>query len=124
MALRDTFGDGSALLDQLMAVVRRDGLMDLVGGLNQVGADEQTTSWMGSGPNEPVSPDQVADALGRTRVESIASALGAAPDDVAAGIARILPAVVDRLTPSGTYPNHATLEAADMSDLDLPSLLG
>ena len=123
MALDDVFGDGSALLDQLMAVIRRDGLMDLLGGLNQVGADEQTATWMGSGPNAPVASDQVADALGRTRLEAMAAALGVAPQDVAAGVARLLPDVVDRLTPTGAYPNHAALLAADLTDLDVAAQL-
>ena len=123
MSLDSAFGDGSALLDQVMAMIRRDGLMDLLGGLNQVGADEQTTSWMGRGPNAPVAVDQVADALGRSRSSEMAAALGVAPDVLAAGIARILPDVVDRLTPDGSYPDHAALESADLSDLDVAALL-
>ena len=72
MDLRDTFGSGAGLLDQIVALIRRDGLMDLIGGLNQVGADDQTTSWMGPGANEPVSADRVRDALGPTRSQEIA----------------------------------------------------
>lgn len=124
MALDADFGDGTALLDQLMAVIRHDGLMDLVAGLNEAGAADQTTSWMGNGRNEPIDADQVKDALGRTRSEQMATALDSSPDQVAAGVARILPAVVDRLTPGGNYPDHATLAAADLSDLDLAALLG
>ncbi len=123
MALDTVFGDGSDLLDQLMAVIRTNGLMDLLGGLNEAGAVDQTTSWMGAGPNEPIAADQVKDALGRTRSEQIATALNTTPDQVAAGVARILPAVVDRLTPGGNYPDHAALNAADLSDLDLGALL-
>lgn len=78
---------------------------------------------MGNGPNAVVAADQVKDALGRTRSESIADALGSTTDEVAAGVARILPAVVDRLTPDGRYPNHAALESADLSDLDVAALL-
>ncbi len=56
----------------------RDGLMDLLGGLNQVGADEQTASWMGSGPNAPVDPDQVAAEIrGRVRRETGLTCSGA-----------------------------------------------
>ncbi len=123
MALDTVFGDGSGLLDQLMGVIRTSGLMDLLGGLNEAGAADQTTSWMGSGPNEPIGADQVKDALGRTRSEQIATALDVTSDQVAAGVARILPAVVDRLTPDGSYPDHASLSAADLSDLDLAELL-
>lgn len=123
MALDPAFGDGSALLDQLLAVIRHDGLMDLLGGLNEVGASDQTTSWMGHGPNEPIEADQVKDALGRSRSESIANALGTTPDQVSAAVARILPTVVDRLTPDGSYPDRATLAAVDLSDLDVAALL-
>lgn len=123
MALADTFGDGSELLGQLLGTIRHDGLMDLVGGLNEVGAADATTSWMGNGDNLPIAPDQVRDALGRTRSEALAAALGATPEQVADAVARILPAVVDRLTPNGSYPDHAELAAADLSDLDVAALL-
>ncbi len=122
--LRDAFGDGTDLLDQVMALIRRDGLMDLIGGLNQVGADDQTTSWMGPGSNEPVSADRVRDALGPTRSQEIATALGVSTDDVAAGMARLLPLVVDRLTPDGTYPDDERIDSTDLSDIDLVALLG
>jgi len=122
--LRDAFGDGTDLLDQVVALIRRDGLMDLIGGLNQVGADDQTTSWMGPGSNEPVSADRVRDALGPTRSQEIATALGVSTDDVAAGMARLLPLVVDRLTPDGTYPDDERLDSTDLSDIDLVALLG
>ncbi len=115
--------DGPALLDQLLALLRRDGLMDLIGGLNEAGAPDQTTSWMGAGPNQPVAADQVKDALGRSRSESIADALDTTPDAVAAGLARILPTVVDRLTPDGRYPDRDALASTDQSDVDLDALL-
>ncbi|UDY35328.1 YidB family protein [Dermatobacter hominis] len=123
MALEDEFGDGRALVDQLMVVIRRDGLMDLLGGLNEVGADDVTTSWMSAGPNRPVAADQVADALGATRSQEMADALGVTREQVAAGVARVLPPVVDRLTPDGRYPDHAALAAADLTDLDVAALL-
>lgn len=115
--------DGPALLDQLLALLRRDGLMDLIGGLNEADAPDQTTSWMGAGPNQPVAADQVKDALGRSRSESIAAALDTTPDAVAAGLARILPTVVDRLTPDGRYPDRDALASTDLSDVDLDALL-
>jgi uncharacterized protein YidB (DUF937 family) len=123
MAHVDDDGFGPALVEQLMAVIRRDGLMDLLGGLNQVGADEQTTSWMSAGPNRPVAVDQVRDALGATRTEQMATALGVSPERVADGVARVLPTVVDRLTPDGRYPDHSALQSADLSDLDVAALL-
>jgi uncharacterized protein YidB (DUF937 family) len=123
MGLTDELGDGTALVEQLMAVIRRDGLMDLVAGLNDAGAGDATGSWMGHGPNRPVAPDQVADALGRTRSQEIADALGTTPEVVVAGAARLLPAIVDRLTPDGRFPDHAELAAADLGDLDAAALL-
>ena len=45
-------------------------------------------------------------------------------DDVAAGMARLLPLVVDRLTPDGTYPDDERIDSTDLSDIDLIALLG
>ena len=55
---------------------------------------------------------------------TIATALGVSTDDVAAGMARLLPLVVDRLTPDGTYPDDERLDSTDLSDIDLVALLG
>ncbi|MEI2699021.1 MAG: hypothetical protein V9E94_11990 [Microthrixaceae bacterium] len=54
--------------------------------------------------------------------------LQADPEEVADGLARVIPAVVDRITPGGSMPTGAQLDDLDAgrlsAALDLPALLG
>ena len=104
-------------------MIRRDGLQDLLGGFNEAGAEDSVESWVGTGPNHPTDAGQVESAVGRTRTEAMASALGVAPDTLAAGLARLIPAVVDHLTPGARLPSGADLDAMDLSGIDAAALL-
>ena len=123
MSMQETFGDGTGLAEQLAAMIRTDGLQDLLAGFNDAGAESQVESWLGSGANEPVGTGVVEKAIGRTRTEAMASALGVTPEQVASGLGRLIPAAVDHLTPGGHLPTGEQLDALDLSSLDLASLL-
>ncbi len=123
MSLQETFGDGTELVARLGDVIRTDGLQDLLAGFDDADAVSQVQSWLGDGPNEAVEPGAVEKALGRTRTEALASSLHVTPDQVAAGLARVVPAVVDHLTPGGHLPSGAQLDAMDLSGIDAGALL-
>jgi len=127
MSLSDTFGNGEELLDQLGAMIRTDGLQDLLAGFNDAGAESQVESWVGSSENQPTDAGDVKRAVGRGRIQSMAEQLGASPDEVAAGLARVIPTVVDAITPGGRFPDGAELDALDLphrlSGVDVGALL-
>jgi uncharacterized protein YidB (DUF937 family) len=58
-------------------------------------------------------------AVGRTRIQAMAERLDATEDQVAEGLARVIPAAVDAITPGGARPTGAQLDA-----MDLPALIG
>ncbi|MCU0634453.1 MAG: YidB family protein [Gemmatimonadaceae bacterium] len=62
-------------------------------------------SWVGTGPNEPITAAQVIDGLGRERVEKLAGMVGVSVDTIAAQLSKVLPGLVDALTPDGTVPD-------------------
>ena len=64
-------------------------------------------SWVGSGANQPVTPAELERALGSEAIARLARSAGADPARVAAGLAEILPRVVDQLTPAGALPGGA-----------------
>ena len=70
MSLTERFGDGRELLDQLGAMIRSDGLSDLLAGFNDAGEESQVESWVGSIANEPTDASAVKRAIGEGRITS------------------------------------------------------
>src|SRR5690349_10983227 len=52
------------------------GLGDLVAGFQRAGLGHIADSWVGTGPNHPVSPDQLRNVLGQDRVQDMANQAG------------------------------------------------
>ena len=61
-------------------------------------------SWVGTGANQPLSPDQVHQAFGSDTVKELAAKVGLTPQDLAAKLSAILPQAIDHLTPGGAMP--------------------
>lgn len=117
MSLTERFGDGAGLVAQLGGLLRTDGLSDLLAGFNDAGAESEVESWLGSVPNQPTEASAVQRAIGRGRLEAMASQLGAEPEEVADGLARVIPVAVDALTPGGRRPTGAELDSLDLGQL-------
>src|ERR1700759_3855158 len=83
------------------------GLGDLMNQLQQGGQGDAANSWVGKGPNKPVSPGDLASALGADQIDSIASQSGLSRDDLLKGLSQYLPQVVDHLTPDGRLPTDS-----------------
>lgn len=82
------------------------GLGGLVGAFEQAGLGNIVQSWIGHGPNQPVSPNQLQSALGEDQVQSMANQSGMAPNDFLSQLSQHLPSVVDRMTPNGRLPDE------------------
>jgi uncharacterized protein YidB (DUF937 family) len=80
------------------------GLKGLLDDLDVAGLTEQVGSWVGTGPNKRVSGKKIEQALGSKKVAAAAKRAGVSEEEAAAGIAKLLPAVVDYLTPDGRVP--------------------
>ena len=63
--------------------------------------------WISNGPNPGISGEQIIDVIGKDKVAAIAARAGLTEDQVAAGVSKLLPLVVDHLTPNGTVPAHS-----------------
>lgn len=57
------------------------GLGGLLTMFQQAGLGDVAQSWVGNGPNQPVSPQQLHSALGDEQVQSMATQSGLAPQD-------------------------------------------
>jgi uncharacterized protein YidB (DUF937 family) len=85
------------------------GLGALVDRLRQAGLGEQVDSWVGTGANQPVAPEQLEQAFGPDALAGMAQRLGiggggAAGGGMAAALAALLPQVINGLTPQGRVP--------------------
>jgi len=61
----------------------------------------QAQQWVGTGPNPPITGDHVQQVFGNDTVQQVAGQLGVPPTQAASGLAALLPAVIDKLTPPG-----------------------
>ena len=71
---------------------------------DQRGLGPQASSWIGTGANQSITPEQLTQALGPQRVESLSSRAGLGKVAGAAAIAALLPVLIDKLTPQGRAP--------------------
>ena len=73
-------GGNNAMLDVVMQMLSNKGgnggLAGLVQAFQQNGLGEQMNSWISTGQNLPVSPDQIKAALGSGQLGQIAGQLG------------------------------------------------
>ena len=83
-----------------------DGLGGLIKQFQQKGLADVVDSWVGSGKNKIVAPDQIYVALGGDVVDDLSRRTGLTRDQVVAELARMLPNVVDNLTPDGRLPTR------------------
>ena len=89
------------------------GLSALISQLTSRGLGDVVQSWVGTGPNKEVSPDQLARAMDPKLLEQLAAKFGISPQAVTAHLADVLPKVVDRLTPDGKIPEESGAEAEE-----------
>ena len=85
------------------------GLGGLLDKLQKGGLGNAANSWVGSGPNQPVSPGQLGSALGPDIIKTIAQRSGLSEEEITKQLSQVLPGVVDKLTPQGRLPTMAEL---------------
>jgi uncharacterized protein YidB (DUF937 family) len=94
------------------------GLQSLIGQLESAGLGNVVNSWVGSGPNQPIAPEQLAQALPPEQVQSMAQQAGTTPEALLQMLAHALPHAVDHATPNGEVP------AAGASTPDFAGMIG
>ncbi len=85
------------------------GLGGLMASFEQAGLGHIAQSWVGNGPNQSVSPQQLQNVFGEQQVQSMAGQAGMAPTDFLSQLSQHLPSAVNGMTPSGQLPNEGTM---------------
>lgn len=107
-------GIGSVLMNMLSGestgtAATGGGLGGLLSSFEQAGLGHIAQSWIGNGPNQPVSAQQLQTVLGNDQVQTMASQAGMAPHDFLSQLSQHLPRVVDGMTPNGQIPEEGTI---------------
>lgn len=111
-AAGSALGDGTnSLTSGLLQLIQNQpgGLQGLVQSFHDKGLGGIVSSWIGTGPNPPISGDQVHQVLGSDQVKALAAKAGISPDVAGTAIAQILPGLIDKLTPNGSLPDHSNV---------------
>jgi uncharacterized protein YidB (DUF937 family) len=89
------------------------GLGNLIKDLQNNGQGQVAQSWVGNGPNQPISPSSLESALGSDAIDALTKQTGMDRNELLSGLSQHLPGLVDHLTPDGRLPTAD--EAGKMS---------
>ena len=84
--------------------ILNESLGGLVDQFKQAGHGDLADSWVGKGPNQPVSTSQLETAIGSDVLSDLAQRTGLTREDILSRLSRDLPGAIDGLTPEGRVP--------------------
>ena len=101
----------TALYQEVGTLVNQaGGVSGLEQQFQQRGLGGMIAGWISTGPNPPISGEQVLQVLGHDKIVAMAAKAGVSEQEVTDGISKLLPIVVDHLTPNGTVPNQSAAD--------------
>ena len=100
------------LVSTLLTDAQSGGLQGLIARFEQQGLGHVVASWIGTGNNLAITPDQVQSVLGEAHIAAVAQRLGLSSADIANQLAGLLPQAVDAVTPAGAVPQGSVLTQA------------
>jgi uncharacterized protein YidB (DUF937 family) len=80
------------------------GLGALVEAFRQNGQADTADSWVAQGPNKPVQPTDIRQAIGTDVLSDLAQRTGLPEEEILLRLSRTLPDAVDKYTPDGKLP--------------------
>jgi uncharacterized protein YidB (DUF937 family) len=100
-------GANVVLLQELVMMLNKPGgLSNLMGAFQGAGLGNVVQSWIGTGQNMPISPEQVRSILGKDTLSDMAQRAGIDESATASTLSGLLPEVVDKVTPDGKVPSQ------------------
>lgn len=111
--LGQTGGADSGLIKGIVEMISSKeggGLGGIIQSFQQKGLGNLISSWIGTGPNAPISPEQVKEGLGSERIQSLAAKAGISTEETAAKLSEQMPELIDKATPNGVVPEGGILD--------------
>jgi uncharacterized protein YidB (DUF937 family) len=96
---------GAGLVSVVSGIVEKHGgLQGVVNEFERNGLGATVQSWVGTGPNKSISPDEVQRAIGPDLLQQLAAKSGLSVQELAQKLSQVLPDAVDKMTPNGSIP--------------------
>src|SRR5713226_3613063 len=96
---------GAGMVSVVNGIIEKHGgLQGVVSEFERNGLGATVKSWVGTGPNQPISPDEVHKVLGADLLQQLSAKSGLSVQELAQKLSQVLPHAVDGLTPDGTIP--------------------
>jgi uncharacterized protein YidB (DUF937 family) len=103
--LGDMFGGAGGGLGGILGNLGGAGALGgLIGQLQQKGLGDKVNSWVSTGANQPVAPQELEQALGDEALEELQQQTGMPRQQLVSELARELPEAVNEATPQGRVP--------------------
>lgn len=80
------------------------GLKDLLDRFRQNGQDDKVQSWVSTGANKSIAPNEIEQSLGEERIQWLVEQTGMPREQLLDGLSGELPQAIDKLTPDGRLP--------------------
>ncbi len=109
MVLGSGGGPAKKILGAVVGMVGAGGLSKVLSAFKDKGMGDQADSWVGTGENQPVTAEQVKQAMPAEDLQRIADEAGISVDEAAEHVAATLPEVVNQVTPDGQVPSDDLL---------------
>jgi uncharacterized protein YidB (DUF937 family) len=116
-AVASAGGGSNPLVSAVLQMIQNQpgGVSGLLQQFHEKGLGDLVNSWVGTGQNQQISPDQVQHVLGTEQVQQVAEQAGISPEAAKSKLAEFLPMILDKLTPNGQVPAQGSLLESGMS---------
>jgi uncharacterized protein YidB (DUF937 family) len=97
---------GSLVSGASIGSVLSGGLGDLIERFRQNGQGQAADSWVKTGPNQELRPDELEQAIGPDVLNTLSQQTGLTREELLSRLTRELPRAVDKFTPEGRLPTE------------------
>src|SRR5689334_18587472 len=96
---------GAGLVSVVNGILEKHGgLQGVVSEFEKNGLGPPVRSWVGTGPNDPVSPSDLQRVFGPDLLQQLSAKSGLSMQQLTEKLSQVLPQAVDKMTPDGTLP--------------------
>lgn len=95
---------GGGLMEIAMKMLAGGGLQNILQQFQQAGLGQQAQSWVSTGANLPISPEDLMKVFGQGQMAQWAQQLGVPQEEAAGGLSAMLPELINQVTPQGQVP--------------------
>lgn len=99
-------GLGGLLAGGAAGSILSGGLGDLLRQFQTSGLGDAANSWVGRGENQPIGPNDLANALGADQLQMLQHQTGMSREELLDGLSQQLPHFIDQITPDGRLPTE------------------